>query len=289
MRPQLVILSLFLLNLPVPPSSAQERRQKEIPLGTEREVTVTIDVSFGTVIIEPGPPDKILVAEFSSPYRDEADDVRIGYSTRSNGERGELVIRSKDRSRFWKNSGEKDLEDRVWRLQFSDRIPMEFRIELGAGRGELDLSGLRIRSFEVSSGASSVEMSCGRPNPITAEIIVIESGVSKFSATDLANTNFRKLKFTGGVGAYKLDFGGTLMRNAEAEVEVGLGAVTISLPREMPVQLYYDDNWFSSFDVADGFTKRRGGMYETADFRGTEPALSLRIEAGLGSVKIRRR
>lgn len=289
MKPQALIFALALFSLPAPSSLAQERRLKEIPLESEREVTVTVDVSFGTVIIEPGPAEKILVAEFTSPYRDEADDVRIGYSTRDGGRRGDLVIRSKDRSRFWKESGDKDIEDRVWRLQFSDRIPMEFKIELGAGKGELDLSGLRIRSFKVSSGASSVEMSCGKPNPIMAEIIVIESGVSKFSATDLANTNFRKLKFTGGVGAYRLDFGGTLMRDADAEVEVGLGAVTIDLPREMPVRLYYDDSWFSSFDMADGFTKRRGGVYETADVRGTAPALSLHVEAGLGSVKVRRR
>ncbi|GJQ21467.1 MAG: hypothetical protein HBSIN02_18220 [Bacteroidia bacterium] len=266
-------------------AGAQERRHKEIPLGNEREISVIVDVSFGTVIIGPGPSEKLVVADFSSRREGESEDFKISY--KSFGTRGELIVRSKDRSRFWGKDDES--EDRVWTLQFSDRIPMDLRVELGAGKGDLDLSGLRIQSLRVSSGASSVELNCSTPNPIVAEEVIIESGVSKFTARNLANTNFRRLKFSGGVGAYRLDFSGKLIRDAEAKVEVGLGAITIDVPREMPVQLYYDDTWFSSFDLDDGFMKRRGGMYETVGFASGNPALSIRIEAGLGSVKIRRR
>ncbi|HEX9614920.1 MAG TPA: LiaF domain-containing protein [Bacteroidota bacterium] len=97
------------------------------------------------------------------------------------------------------------------------------------------------------------------------------------------------MKFSGGVGAYKLDFGGKLRRDADAKIEVGLGAVTINIPYDMPVRLVYDDSWFSSFDLDDGFTKRRGGVYETKDYDRSEPTLSLQVESGLGSVKVRRR
>ncbi|MBI4417174.1 MAG: hypothetical protein HY563_00250 [Ignavibacteriales bacterium] len=280
-------LLVVLLLLGTVSTSGQERRHKEIPLGDEREISVIIDVSFGTVLIGPGPADKILVADFAAPGRDESDDFHISYTSR--GDRGELVVRSKDRSRFWRKSDDRESDNRIWTLRFSEDVPMDFRIELGAGKGEFDLSGLRIRTLKVSSGASSVEMSCDRPNPITAESIVIESGVSKFTATNLANTNFRRLKFSGGVGAYKLDFGGKLLRSADAKVEVGLGAITINIPRETPVELFYDDSWFSSFDLADGFTKQRGGVYTTENSLLGEPILSIHIESGLGSVKVRRR
>ncbi|MEX2191160.1 MAG: toast rack family protein [Bacteroidota bacterium] len=269
------------------PMMAQGTRHKEISLGHEREISVVIDVSFGTVIIEPGETDKILVADFTAPRDEESEEFHIKYSTR--GDRGELVIKSKDRSKFWRDNDDKNIEDRVWTLRFSDALPMDFRIELGAGKGELDLTGLRIRTLKISSGASSVEMFCDKKNPIEAESIVIESGVSKFTATNLANMNFSKLKFGGGVGSYRLDFGGKLRRNADARVEVGLGAITIDVPRETPLQILYDDSWFSSFDLADGFTKRRGGVYETEDYRRSEPSLSIKVESGLGSVKVRRR
>lgn len=266
--------------------SAQDTRHREIPLGNEREVSVVIDVSFGTVILEPGERGKLLVADFSHPQGEDSDEFSIKYSVRE--DRGELVIRSKENSRFWKGKDDENLDDRVWRIRLSDAIPMDLRIELGAGRGEFDLSGMKIQTLKVSSGASSVELFCDKPNPIDAESITIESGVSKFTATNLANTNFRKLRFSGGVGSYKLDFGGTLRRDADARIEVGLGAITIDIPRGTTARLLYDDSWFSSFDLEDGFKKRRGGVYETED-DGSVAVLSLKIESGLGSVKVRRR
>lgn len=269
------------------PAASQGTRHEEISLGNEREISVTIDVSFGTVIIEPGETNKVLVADFTAPRNEDSDEFHIKYST--HGDRGNLVIKSKDRSRFWRDTDDENIDDRVWTLRLSDAVPMDLRIELGAGKGELDLSGLKIRTLKISSGASSVEMFCDKPNPIGAESIVIESGVSKFTATNLANMNFEKLKFAGGVGSYKLDFGGKLRRNADARVEVGLGAITINIPRETHVQLLYDDSWFSSFDLEDGFTRRKSGVYETEDFRRSEPTLSIKVESGLGSVKVRRR
>lgn len=280
-------LTLIFTAIAVQMATAQGTRHREISLGKEREISVVIDVSFGTVIIEPGETDKLLVADFTAPRDQESEEFHIKYSTR--GDRGELVIKSKDRSKFWRDNDDKDVEDRVWTLRFSNALPMDFRIELGAGKGELDMTGLKVRSLEISTGASSVEMFCDKPNQIEAETIVIESGVSKFTAKNLANMNFAKLKFEGGVGSYKLDFGGKLLRDADARVEVGLGAITIDIPRDMAVRLLYDDSWFSSFDLADGFIKRRGGVYETEEYPRNDPALSIKVESGLGSVKVRRR
>jgi hypothetical protein len=143
--------------------------------------------------------------------------------------------------------------------------------------------------MKVSSGASSVDMFCDQLNSITAESIEIESGVSKFTATNLANMNFRKLKFSGGVGAYKLDFGGKLRQDADAQIAVGLGAVTVILPSDIQARVLYDDNWFSSFDLDGNFNHRKSGEYETEGYMSGSPSLSIRIESGLGSVRVRRR
>lgn len=283
----IAVLTAATLTLALP-SPAQETKHKEIPLKGERELTVTIDVSFGKVFISRGESSKILVADYTIPEQEDKDEFQINYSVRNN--KGDLVVRSKERGRFWRRSDDDDdLDNREWTLKFTDEIPITFRIELGAGKGELDLSGLQIKDMKVSSGASAVDMTCDKPNPIGADNIVIESGVSKFTATNLSNCNFRRLKFSGGVGAYKLDFGGRLRQDAEAKVEVGLGAVTITLPQDMPVRLFYDDSWFSSFDLQGDFHHRRSGVYETEGVDSKEPTMSIQIESGLGSVKVRRR
>ena len=269
-------------------SFGQETRHKEILLQGERELTVTVDVSFGKVFIGKGQSSKIVVADYKSRDNEDKDGFQIQYAVRNN--KGELLVKSKEQGRFWGRShDDDDLDNREWTLKFTDEIPITFRIELGAGKGELDLSGLQIKDMKVSSGASAVEMYCDKPNPIEANSIIIESGVSKFTATNLVNTNFQKLKFSGGVGAYKLDFGGKLRRDADAKIEVGLGAVTINFPRDLPVRLYYDDSWFSSFDLDGDFRHRRSGVYETEGVENKNPMMSIQIESGLGSVKVRRR
>jgi len=284
---RLIGLSLPLVALYLPLFS-QGTLHKEISRGSEKELIVTIDVSFGKVLISRGEASKVVIADVRAPREADPDEFQIDYRVR-NG-RGELVIRSKERRGFWKTrDDDDDEEDREWNLKFTDAIPITFKIELGAGKGELDLSGLRIRNMKVSSGASSVDMFCDRPNSIDAETIVIESGVSRFTATNLINMNFRKLKFSGGVGAYRLDFGGKLRQDADAKIEVGLGAVTVTLPEDLQARVMYSDSWFSSFDLDGDFSHRRNGVYETTGYDSNTPTISIQIESGLGSVKVRRR
>jgi len=282
------ILLFSLLSAAVSlPLFAQGTLHKEISRGHEKELMVTIDVSFGKIFISHGEASKIVIADVKAPREADPDEFQIDYRIRNN--RGELVIRSKERRGFWKTRDDDDEEDREWNLKFTDAIPITFKIELGAGKGELDLTGLQIRNMKVSSGASAVDMFCDTPNPIDAESIVIESGVSKFTATNLTNTNFRKLKFSGGVGAYKLDFGGKLRQDADAKIEVGLGAVTVILPADIQARVLYSDSWFSSFDLDGSFNRQRSGVYETEGYRSNAPTISIQIESGLGSVKVRRR
>lgn len=266
--------------------AAQEHVHKEIPRGNEKEISVTVDVSFGKVLILRGRSSKVLEADYY--YKEgRSEDFKVDYDIR--GVKGILTIRSKERSRFWSDSNDEEIKDREWVLKLTDAVPLSLKIELGAGKGEFDFSGLQMKNLKISSGASAIDMSCDKQNTIEAESIIIESGVSKFTATNLNNINFRTLKFSGGVGAYRLDFGGKLQQSAEAKIEVGLGAVTIYVPTDLQVRLIYDDSWFSSFDLDDGFNRKRGGVYETEGYRQAERSISIEIESGLGSVKVRRK
>jgi hypothetical protein len=113
--------------------------------------------------------------------------------------------------------------------------------------------------------------------------------VSKFTATDLSNLNFSKLKFSGGIGSYKLDFNGKLKQSAEVQIEVGLGSIKIYIPKSIPARLVYDDHWLSSFHIDDDFDKKQNDVYETEDFDNTSKHLIIQMEAGLGSVRVHRK
>jgi len=273
----------------------QEVTRREISRTSEKEIAVSLDASFGTVILLRGDRNKVVVAEYSHE-QDDRRELEMFYDI-SDG-RGDLEINltdnrsHKDRrnsSISWEDMKDErgDGNDRRLTARLTDAVPLSLKIGLGAGKGRFDLSGLRLKDLKVSAGASSAELQCNEPNPISCENVTIESGVSKLSANSLSNLNFRKLKFSGGVGSYTLDFSGKLQQKAYADVEVGLGSIVVYVPKNMPTKIITDEGWFSSVDVDDCFEKTKKGTYETDDFGRTDRTLTIKIGSGLGSIKVR--
>ena len=273
----------------------QEVTRREISRTSEKEITVSLDASFGTLILLKGDHGKVVVAEYSRK-QDDRRELEMFYDVTDG--RGDLEINltdhrtHKDRrnnSISWEemkddrdNGNERRLTARL-----TDAVPLSLKIGLGAGKGKFDFSGLKLKSLKVSAGASSADLQCSEPNPISCENVTIESGVSRLSASGLSNLNFRKLKFSGGVGSYTLDFAGKLQQKAYADVEVGLGSIVVYVPRNMPTRVITDESWFSSVDVDDCLEKTRKGTYETDGFERNERTLTIKIGSGLGSIKIR--
>lgn len=258
---------------------------REIDRTKEKELHAVIDVSFGSVRLERGTGAKIAVIDYEDDS-EEKDRMQVSYDIRN--DEGVLKVRLKKNSHVWGDDGSDDDHTRKLTVRLSDQVPISLEFVLGAGKGDIDLSGLLLQDLKISTGASSVDLRCDKPNAIAADNVGIESGVSKFTASNLCNTNFKKLKFSGGVGSYRLDFGGDLHRDASANIEVGLGSVTVSVPRQIATRLLYDASFFSSFNLDDDFSKTRNGVYETQDFRDSDNKLTIQIESGLGSVRVKR-
>jgi hypothetical protein len=275
----------------------QEMLRREISRTSEKEVSVSLDASFGTVHILKGDRGKIVTAEYS---REENDNRQLEMFYDISEGRGNLEVNltseKKHRERFSSSISWEELkgehgnaDERQLTARFTDAIPLSFKIGVGAGRGTFDFTGLKVKNLKISAGASSAELRCDEPNPIPCESVNIESGVSKFSANHLTNLNFRKLKFSGGVGAYTLDFAGKLQQKAYAEIDVGLGTITVYVPKEIPTKIITDDSWFSSVDVDDAFEKTRKNTYESDTFERNDKNLTIKIGSGLGSIKVRSR
>jgi hypothetical protein len=267
-------------------ANAAPLKHREIQRGKEHKLQVVMEVSFGTVTIEHGSGDNVAVLDY-----DEAEDARhklqISYDV--SGGCGYLHIKSKQSSHFWSDDDSDNSSNKHHLyIKLSDALPIDFDLSLGAGRSDIDLTDLQVNELKISTGASSVSLRCDKPNLLSTDEVNIESGVSKFTASDLCNLNFRNLKFSGGIGSYRLDFGGTLAQNAKVKIEVGLGSITINVPKYIPAKLFYDDNWLSSIRVDDDFEKTHSGEYQTADFTNAAMRLTFDVEAGLGSVKVRR-
>lgn len=273
-----------LLGLLTSAAAFSQSQHREISRGKEKKLVVSMDIAFGSIILERGDKEKIAIIDYEE---EKQDDHKFHVAYDVDGETGRLKVKLKKSKSFWNDDDDESRYRRIT-IKLTESLPVWLDLELGAGKGDIDLTGLQLKDLKISSGASSVELTCDQPNRVSADRIEIESGVSKFTATNLCNVNFRDLKFSGGVGAYKLDFGGELTEDANAHIEVGLGSIVVYIPKEVATKVIYDDNWFSSFDLDRGFKKRKNGVYESVSDDGGK-LLTVKIESGLGSVKVKRK
>ncbi len=259
---------------------------KQVPLTSERELKVTLDAGFGDVNISRGTSSVVLDADFSNEKEADIDKfleyvprAGIGYLT---------VNTAADLS---SRSGKHNLEFHGFHssscdLRFTDAVPISFELGFGLGSSDIDLTGLNVKDLKISAGASSVHLRFDKPNKNVIEELTIESGLSKFNGEGLCNANFNRLKFEGGVGSYRLDFGGKLEKEVDASIEVGLGSLQIVIPENVGAKIIYEKNWFSHVDLDHDFSEQEEGNYYTSNYRTASGKMNIRIEAGLGSVSI---
>jgi hypothetical protein len=168
-------------------------------------------------------------------------------------------------------------------LRLSPEIPLDLQLKFGATAAELDLGGLRLRSAEIATGASETNVRFSAPNPERMARLDLKAGAAAFRAHRLANANAERIHVSGGVGDMLLDFSGTWQGDAAADISMGIGALTLRLPRELGVRLSRRAV-LSSFQPV-GFVNR-DGVYYTDNWDAAPFQLTLDVSSALGSVEI---
>jgi hypothetical protein len=261
---------------------------REIGRTTEKEVNLVLSSSFGTVILTRGDAGKILSAEGGK--QGPESNIAMDYNIRNRVGYCELTLGDAEKTQEGKHSFSlKGFDRGKWYLKLTDAVPVSFDVQLGVGRGDFDLTGLQVKDFSLSTGASDVTLAFDEPNKTVIDNLTIESGFSKFDGRNLGNAHFKHMRFQGGVGAYTLDFAGQLNTEVDVDIEVGLGVLTMYIPRNVGAQVFYEKSWASRIDCDQDFEPSGDNAYVTSNYATAEGRMNVRIDAGLGSVKIRRR
>jgi hypothetical protein len=262
--------------------------RKEVPLGNERELKVTISAGFGHVALARGSSSTILNAEVETDRENEPAGLfgyavrdRVGYVT-VNGTADEKNRSHKHNVNF------EGFNSENWKIRLTDAVPISFDISLGLGKGEFDFTGLLVKDLKLSAGASSAWVTFDKPNKSVIEDLTIESGLSKFHADGLCNANFNHMKFEGGVGSYSLDFGGTLSKEVDVDIDVGLGSLVVKIPEDIGARIIYEKSWIAHIDLDRDFTEEQENNYFSSNYHTAAGKMNIKIDAGLGSVKIER-
>lgn len=259
---------------------------KQIGITTEKELKATLEAGFAKLTLGRAAPSTLFDCDIATEqdrdvtnYIDYAIRDDVGYLNLSTSEDNEHRKKSFHISGF--DAG-------TWNTTFTDKIPISFDVELGLGKGDFDFTGLRVKDLTLSAGASTVTMRFGRPNREEIEDMTLEAGLSKFEAKELSNANFDHMKFEGGVGTYRLDFGGQVEKEMNVDIELGLGSLTVTIPRNLGAKVTYEKNIISNFDIDRDFSEESEDIYISSNYYSAAGKINFHIEAGLGSVKIKR-
>jgi hypothetical protein len=111
----------------------------------------------------------------------------------------------------------------------------------------------------------------------------MEVGAAQFRAEGIGNLNAERLSLSGGVGEVTLDFTGQWRTNLTADIQMGLGSLTLRVPEELGVRVR-KGGILAGFD-SQGLVKR-GDVYFSENWENAEHRLTINVDAALGSIRL---
>jgi hypothetical protein len=176
-----------------------------------------------------------------------------------------------------------DMDEAELDLQLGRRVPTRLELSLGAVRADLDLGGIPLRALELSTGASDTSIRVSSPNPESLGSATFKVGAAAFAAQDLGNLRAREIRVEAGVGEVKLGFGGLSTPETTVRASVGLGALELTVPRNVGIHL--TRSGFLSSMNAPGL-ERNGNTWMSSNWDSASVRLRVVVESALGSVAV---
>jgi cell wall-active antibiotic response 4TMS protein YvqF len=153
-------------------------------------------------------------------------------------------------------TGRNDTDAGHLQLELSRATPLDLNLDLGAVEADLDLTGLRVSSLRIESGASDGKLRFDSLNATRMRVFDVSLGAASFRGDRLANANAQDIRVDAGVGSVELDLSGQWTQDIELHVEVTLGVVTIHVPADVGVRVSHK-KVVASFDH-EGLIARDG-------------------------------
>ncbi|MGB2696462.1 MAG: toast rack family protein [Candidatus Zixiibacteriota bacterium] len=255
---------------------------KEVDLKDEKSLVVKIEFGAGELNLRRTSSKKIVEAEVS--YDPGFSDFFFDYD--KSKDKGELFIGTELEEEKGVNLGDMD-EKNWWDISFTDRIPIDFEIDVGAAEAELDFTGLKITDLDLDIGAAKAWIQFRKPNPERISRMRIDAGACKLEIEGLGNANFKRMDFDAGVGDFTLDFSGDLKHSAVVDIEMGLGHLAILVPEDIGVRIQSNGSILSSISFDKGvFEEVEDDVWINDEYGKTDAELNFKIEVGLGAVDI---
>ena len=223
---------------------------KVIELEDAESVRVDVRMGAGELKIDNG-ADALMEADFT--YNVDTWTPEVSYTVEN--QKGRLTIRQPQSSQVTLD-GQFVYE---WDLRFARDIPLEMRVECGAGDYNLDLARLMLTSLDVKVGAGNVQVDLtGNPDLDDVEI-------------DL------------GAGRVEMDLDGQWEQDVSVDIQGGVGSISLNLPKDAGVRVQITKG---IGNVNTSGLNRDGNTYTNDAYGESDVLIDINIQAGVGQVDL---
>lgn len=252
-------------------ASAQDWRTFTSSRATNREEQLRVDLEYGAGRLDLAPAPSGTLYRTNLRYDAEAFQPRVIFQN------GRLRVGVEGREVKGKiKSGHLD-------LKLAADVPLDLDLKFGAAEANIELGGMRIQRGQISTGASKTVLRVSKPNQERCQLFDLNIGAASFHASGLGNLNAELISLEGGVGEVILNFAGAWRADSRATVQMGLGSLTLQIPRGLGLRVV-KEGFLASFD-SEGLIKR-GNAFYSENWENAKHKLSLDIEAAFGSIKV---
>jgi hypothetical protein len=206
--------------------SLMHHESQTVDLQAAKSVNSSVQTSAGQLTISGG-SSHLLEADFS--FSDSYGSPHVDYHVDSGV--GQLTISQDDRSSHF------GVSHNDWNLHFNNEIPMELKVDMGAGQGRLRLRDLPLTRLKVDMGAGQVDVDLtgDRKKDLDADIeggvgqatvrLPSKVGVVVHASGGLGSINARGFKHNGD--EYTNDVYGKTPATIHLKVEGGVGEINL--------------------------------------------------------------
>lgn len=222
-----------------------------VELNDADEVRVDIKIDAGELHID-GEADALLEAEFTYNVTDWKPEVR--YQVEEG--QGRLSIQQPKTDKI-SLSGDIRYE---WDLQFNAEVPLDMRINGGAGTSDVRLGNLNITrvDFQLGVGDADIDLS--------------------------GNTSLTEMNVDMGMGMVTIDLTGNWEHDVAVDIQGGVGRTLLILPEDVGVRVKVDKGLG---DVDASGLYHRDGTYVNSAYDEADIVLKINVQAGVGQIDLR--
>ncbi|MEP6574389.1 MAG: hypothetical protein ABJD11_16940, partial [Gemmatimonadota bacterium] len=243
----------------------------------QSNLKVRLEFAAGTLHLAPGEPTSLYDMRLSY------DEERFVPISRFDATRNEVqlgVVRTGEGG-LRVSSAEHLAQEAT--VTLTPRADLSLDLQLGAVDGTIELGGLRLRQVHIGAAASRTEVRFSTANAAPCDVLALSAGAAEFSVSRLGNSRCRRVSFEGGVGDVTLDLTGDWNADADLDLRVAVGELTLRLPREVGVEIVLD-RFLSTFQPS-GFTQT-GRTYRSSGFAAAQRKLHINLTSAVGGVKV---